>query len=175
MKVLLVDGYNVIRSTPLYSNLAVDDYDSTEGWNSAREALIADVATLAQGGTCVATIVFDGGGNPSSTGEIRHVAGISVIFSRAGTDADSAIENLAREARERGDEVIVVTSDAATQWTVFGRNVTRMSSLGFTEEIRAINEEWREHNPSTVSKNTVAERVDPRVRNTLAKWARGQR
>ena len=53
-RVLLVDGYNVIRLTPPYRDLAQRDLDS------ARVALVSDVAAYA-GDEWDATVVFDGG------------------------------------------------------------------------------------------------------------------
>ena len=53
-----------------------------------------------------------------------------MIFSRYGCEADSVIESLSRAAREAGERVVVVTSDAQMQWTVLGGSVARMSSLG---------------------------------------------
>ena len=67
-----------------------------------------------------ATVVFDGHNNPGSDGRPHTIAGVTVIFSRYGCDADSVIESLSRTAREAGDDVVVVTSDAQTQWTVLG-------------------------------------------------------
>ena len=46
-QVLIVDGYNVIRNNDRYARLGID-YESGEGWNKAREALINDAAQLAQ-------------------------------------------------------------------------------------------------------------------------------
>lgn len=172
MKVMIVDGYNVIRTTAAYSDLAQEDWSGGPGWNAAREALIADVAVAAQG-EYDATVVFDGAGNVESEGEPMSVAGITVIYSRAGQTADSVIEILARQARERGDEVLVVTSDAQTQWAVMGENVTRMSSDGFTRSMAQVNAEWREKNPAYVTKNTVSERIDPGIAAKLDAFVKG--
>jgi predicted RNA-binding protein with PIN domain len=174
MRVLIVDGYNVIRSAPSYHELSPDDFGGGPGWNAARSKLIADVATVAQG-LYDATVVFDGGGNPESQGAVTHEAGIAVIYSAAGTDADQEIERLAHEAQEKGREVVVVTSDAATQWTVYKQGVTRMSSAAFFGEVSAANASWRESNPSPIVKTTLAERLDSPTVEVLARWARGNR
>jgi len=167
MKVILVDGYNVIRSTGMYADLAEDDFTGGTGLNAAREALIADVAVMAQG-EADATVVFDAYGNAESEGNTVERAGIKVIYSPSGISADSTIEQLARQARERGDEVLVVTSDAQTQWAVMGDGVTRMSSAGFCREVARVNESWREKNPEYPTKNTLAERIDPKTAARLA-------
>lgn len=165
-KVLIVDGYNVLRSTGAYQHLCELD------WETARAALISDVAAFAHG-EWSATVVFDGAGNPSSTGKERSVAGVDVVFSKAGTDADTVIESLAREARGRGKVVLVVTSDAATQWTVMGQGVERMSSSGFISELRDNDESWAEHASAGPKKAMLGERISPEVSEKLKRWARG--
>jgi predicted RNA-binding protein with PIN domain len=174
MKTLLVDGYNVLRSTRAYSHLTREAPDHThDAFNSARESLISDVATFA-GREFDATIVFDGAGNPGSTGEATAVAGVQVIFSPAGVSADSVIEQLARAAVERSREVLVVTSDAATQWTVLRGKVTRMSAAGFTQEMSAVRREVAEAAEQQASKNTLAARLNPTAREALERLVRGR-
>jgi predicted RNA-binding protein with PIN domain len=174
MKVLLVDGYNVLRSSELYSHLTRETPDHThDAFNLARQTLLTDVATFA-GRAYEATVVFDGGGNPLSTGEPRVVAGIRVIFSPAGVSADSVIEERAHAAVGRGREVLVVTSDAATQWTVLRGKVTRMSAAGFADEMRSVQQELAEAAAQQVNKRTLAQRLDPRIRETLERLARGK-
>ena len=167
MKVLLVDGYNVVRCTPPYRELAAEDLAS------AREALVSDVAAYAQS-EWDATVVFDGGGNPESTGIPHRVAGITVVFSRYGHTADSVIESLARAARERGAHVEVVTSDAQTQWTVLGGRVVRRSSAEFSADLRVEEAEWREQVPAGSQASRIEDRIPDDVREILERWARGE-
>ena len=167
MRALIVDGYNVIRQTPPYREIAEDDLDA------ARLALVSDVAAFSHG-DYRATVVFDGHLNPDSKGIPHEIAGVTVIFSRFGLDADSVIESLSRTAREAGDETIVVTSDAQTQWTVLGGSVARMSSAQFAGEIRAEDAAWREHAPSGSARGLLEDRIDESVRDTLSRWARGK-
>ncbi|MDR3053610.1 MAG: NYN domain-containing protein [Coriobacteriales bacterium] len=172
MKVLLVDGYNVLRSGELYAFIDADDH-THDAFNIARQTLVTDVATFAKG-SYQATIVFDGASNPESTGAVRDVAGVDVVFSPAGKDADSVIEKLAQDAARAGHEVVVVTSDAHTQWTVFRDRVTRMSAAGFCGEMRAIHRELAESNPQPIVKTTLAARLDSQTRAALEQWARGK-
>lgn len=167
MRALIVDGYNVIRQTPPYRAIAEDDLDAS------RVALISDVSAFSHG-EFHATVVFDGHNNEGSDGRAHHVAGVTVIFSRFGCEADTVIESLSRAAREAGEDVIVVTSDAQTQWTVMGGSVTRMSSAEFASEIRAEDAEWREHAPAGGSKGRLADRIGTEVRERLSRWARGK-
>lgn len=171
MKRMYVDGYNVIRSSGLYDAMEGDDYTGMEsGLNAQREALMSDVAAFASGAFQEVTIVFDGAGNIASQGRSQRFGGVTVIFSRAGQSADSVIEKLVHEVRESGDEIVVVSSDALIQWTVLGDNVTRMSSMGFADEVRRMNTIDREDSDLLIGnpKNTLAERIDPAVAEKLA-------
>ena len=166
-RLLIVDGFNVLRSGSRYKNisLSLPDYDH-DWFNRAREMLINDVVHYA-GRDCRATIVFDGGGNAESTGDAQTVGGVRVIFSPAGSSADKVIEKLAHEGRENDFEVMVVTSDASIQDTVFGLGVDRMSAEGFSIEIdRYYHDAVLDETPKAVQKRTVAERIDS---ETLAK------
>jgi predicted RNA-binding protein with PIN domain len=96
------------------------------------------------------------------------------MFSRFGADADSVIEGLARVAREAGRTVEVVTSDAQTQWTVFGRGVVRRSSAEFSCDLRAEEAAWREHTPLGSTRSRLEDRVDADVRERLSRWAKGE-
>ena len=174
-QVLIVDGYNVIRNNDRYAYLGID-YESGEGWNKAREALINDAAQLAQEHYERCTVVFDAAGNPDSTGTPVRKAGIDVVFSPAGVSADSVIERLAHDARESGFEVVVVSSDFTIQATVFGGGVASLSSLAFTEDSADVEEERRGLARQAASeKRTVADRIDAETRAKLEAMVRGER
>lgn len=166
MRALIVDGYNVIKQTPPYSQLAKDDLDT------ARAALVSDISAFAHG-EWQATVVFDGHNNRASTGSSHEVAGVTVIFSRFGTDADAVIESLARAARERGEETTVVTSDAETQWAVLGGSVARMSSAEFSGELKGGSREWTEHAPAGTMSGRLEDRIAADTKMRLWRWARG--
>ena len=166
-RMLIVDGFNVLRSGSRYKNISLSMPDYDHDWfNRAREMIINDVVHFA-GREYKATIVFDGGGNVESTGEVQNVGGVGVVFSPAGSSADKVIEKLAHEGRDNGYEVLVVTSDASIQDTVFGLGVDRMSAEGFSIEVdRYHHDAVLDEMPKIAQKRTVAERIDP---ETLAK------
>ncbi len=164
-QILIVDGYNVIRNNRRYDGLG-SDYDGSQAWNKAREAVINDAALLAGSDYEKCTVVFDGAGNAQSTGRPKKQIGVDVIFSPAGVSADSVIEKLAHDAREQGFEVVVVSSDFTIQSTVFGGGVTRMSASSFASTSDELEQTWKEEKDKPVVKNTLAERIDP---DTLAK------
>ncbi len=164
-KLLLVDGYNVLRSGSRYQRIAGPDY-TDDTFNTARETLINDVVNYA-GHDWRAIVVFDGARNAFSTGDTQTVGGVRIMFSPAGQSADKVIERLAHDARERQVETLVVTSDATIQDTVFGFGVDRMSADGFSRELSMHYEDARlDDTPKVAEKNTVASRIDSA---TLAK------
>ncbi len=159
-KLLIVDGYNVLRSGSRYR--PIDDPDYTDdAFNKARETLINDVVNYA-GRDWRAIIVFDGGRNAFSEGAVETVGGVQIMFSPAGQSADKVIEKLAHDARERMIETLVVTSDATIQDTVFGGGVDRMSADGFSHEVGEYYQSARlDETPKVAEKRTLADRISP--------------
>jgi predicted RNA-binding protein with PIN domain len=108
---LVVDGYNVIHAwRDLRSLLA-------ESLELAREGLVGRLATLAQVTGMEVRVVFDahrrqgGQHGPRTTTETSH-DGVRVAFTRQAKSADEVIERMAYEAQERGEPLIVATSDS---------------------------------------------------------------
>ena len=157
-KVLIVDGYNVLRSGSRYKALTGDDF-TDDAFNRKREALLNDVANYA-GREYEAVVVFDGGANVYSGGETEQFGGVKIIFSPAGSSADKVIERLAHNAREREREALVISSDASIQETVFGGGVTRMSAEGFCRELADAHEELHvTFTPRPAKKNKLEGRI----------------
>ena len=158
-KLLIVDGYNVLRSGERYK-AAISGPDYTDDvFNTARERLINDVVNFA-GRDWRAIIVFDGAKNEFSTGEVQVVGGVRIMFSPSGQSADKVIEKLAHDARERNVETLVVTSDATIQDTVFGGGVDRMSANGFSYEVGEYYDQARlDETPKVAQKRTLGERI----------------
>ncbi len=175
---LLVDGYNVIRAQGPYRHLVDDDLCDPvlhDVYVRARAALVADVAAYAQGSYTRTTVVFDGFGNPDPERPARRSAGIDIVFSPSGVEADAVIERLAREHRTAGWEVTVITSDAGVQSTVFADGVTRLSSRMFTNEAQAMNDHIDQlryvPNTGAPARLTVRDRLPEDVRQRLMQMA----
>lgn len=159
-KLLIVDGYNVLRSGSRYARISLPDY-TDDTFNAARERLINDVINYA-GRDMQAIVVFDGKGNQYSEGQPESIGGVKVIFSPAGQIADRVIEKLAHDARERNVETMVVTSDSTIQDTVFGDGVDRMSAEGFCREMELHYDSARlDEKPVVARKSTIAGRISP--------------
>ena len=166
-KLLIVDGYNVLRSGARYRSMRENPDWTDDVLNKSREALLRDVISFA-GRDYDAIIVYDAGYNDYSEGKVSTVGGVRIMFSPKGSSADKVIEKLAHNAREKGVETLVVTSDATIQDTVFGGGVDRMSSDGLGLEVEMVNDDARHETvPKASRKSTVASRIKPDVLEKL--------
>lgn len=163
----LIDGYNLLHAHPVLGTMVGEDIDA------ARARLVAELAGFAQGGPRT-IVVFDGAGNPFSDGAPHHLGGLTIIFSAAGTSADTVIEALARRFRDRGQAVVVVTSDAATRDTVRADSVSVRGAGAFAAELLATGVEQRESSARGSRRVPLGERIDLSVGTKLARWARGE-
>ena len=171
-ELLVVDGYNVIFSTPRYQAL-VDEGPSgpTRLGNDvharSREALIADVAAFAAG-QYRAVIVFDGGGNRNPERPSLSTGGVQLIFSAPGEEADEVIERLAVESRLRDEAVTVISSDTTIQATIGGVPITRLSSDILVREAYDLDREREQIEfDNTRQRMTIGDRLDPATRAKL--------
>lgn len=173
--VLVVDGYNAIRTCSRYRQLVDEEILDPvlhDVYVRARTALISDVAAYAKG-RFEATVVFDAFGNDDPERPELTQAGVHVVFSPAGVEADAVIERMVTQARFQGRRVTVVTSDALIQSTVFGDGVTRVSSRMFDGETKVMNRHVAEMRACPKNKkNTLADRVPADVRHALWLMAR---
>lgn len=129
MKIIFVDGYNVINSWP---NLKKQkDYT----FDGAREKLIDTLHNYSVFEGCKIIIVFDAYKVSRSIEKKENINNnISVVFTKDGETADAYIE---REVHNIGRkyEVYVVTSDYLEQQLIFQRGAVRVSSIEFYNEV----------------------------------------
>lgn len=163
----LIDGYNLLHAHPVLGAAIAGDIDA------ARARLVAELAGFAQGGPRT-IVVFDGAGNPASDGAPHHLGALTIIFSAAGTSADTVIEGLARRFRDRGEAVVVVTSDAATRNAVRSGSVSVLSASSFASDLLATAAEARAVADGASRRVPLGMRIDDGVSATLARWARGE-
>ena len=161
-KLLIVDGYNALRSGSRYLHLRDNPDYIDDVLNKSREALLNDTIAYMGHDFEEGIIVYDGGANELSAGSDERIGAVRVVFTPASVSADKAIEKYAHDARARGWEVVVVTSDAGIQDTVFGGGVDRMSAEGFSREAEHMaREATLDAAPKVAEKRTVAGRLDP--------------
>lgn len=104
-RVILIDGYNVIRNTP---GLAAAE---RAGLAVGREALLSQVAAAYRHTPHRVVVVFDGDGPAESVAGLPGRARGQVIYTRRGVTADVRLDELARSARSAGELVTVVSGD----------------------------------------------------------------
>lgn len=171
-ELLVVDGYNVIFGTPRYQRLMDEEageHRGTDPFDRAREALVSDVAAFAQG-RYEPVVVFDAAGNVNPEHPELKRAGVRMIFSPRGVSADSVIEKLVTECRQKMREVTVVTSDNTIRATVGGIPVTRISSSLLANEIEILDVEREvEIQDRNHGRLTVKDRLDPKTLDKLNK------
>ena len=95
---LIVDGYNLLAGAgSLSAHL-----------ESAREALVRDLAAYRHRKNYLITVVFDGWQQGQLSEQREHRAGVQVIYSKRGERADQVIQRL---VRQYGADCAIVTSD----------------------------------------------------------------
>lgn len=170
MRIIFVDGYNVLNSWP---NLKEDKNSSFEG---ARNKLIDIMHNYGSYSDSKIILVFDGhkvNGNIENKENINK--NLSIIFTKSGETADSYIE---REVHNLGRryEVCVVTSDWLEQQIIFQRGAVRMSSIEFYNEVSDIEHIIKtktEKNKST-SRNHLEDNVNFEVLKKLEEIRRSR-
>lgn len=129
MKIIFVDGYNVINSWP---NLKQQKDYSFDG---ARQSLINSLHNYSVYEGCKIIIVFDAHKVNRSIEKKEDINNnISIVFTKDGETADSYIEKEVHNLGRRF-EVYVVTSDWLEQQTIFQRGAVRVSSIEFYNDV----------------------------------------
>lgn len=123
---IIVDGYNVIRQSPVLKPL--DRQDLQLG----REALIDRLAAFKRLKGHKITVVFDGAGEPSVFDDRDREKGIRIRFSKQGETADAVIKRMA--VREK-QGAVVVSSDRDVAGFSAGQGAVVISAAEFEEKM----------------------------------------
>lgn len=163
MKIVFVDGYNVLNS---WNELKKEKEYSFAG---AREKLSDILHNYAVFDGCKVVLVFDGykvAGNLEGKEVVNNH--LTIVFTKDGETADCYIE---REVNNLGRryEVYVVTSDRLEQQTIFQRGAVRMSSLEFHNEVVTANKNILKIKKEKVvsNKNHLQDNVDNEILKKL--------
>lgn len=164
MKIVFIDGYNVLNSWPNLKN------DKGVSFKGARDKLVDIMHNYATYKDCKVVIVFDGykvHGNIESKEEVNK--NLIIVFTKSGETADSYIEKEVHELGRRY-EVYVVTSDWLEQQTIFQRGAIRVSSLEFYNEVVDVERNIRNRtkkNKEYINKNHLQDNIDEDVLKKL--------
>jgi hypothetical protein len=121
---IIVDGYNVIRQSPVLKPLDLQDLQL------GREALIDRLAAFKRLKGHRITVVFDGANEASVFDDRDREKGIRIRFSRLGESADAVIKRMA--AREK-QGALVVSSDRDVAGFSAGQGAAVISAPEFEE------------------------------------------
>ena len=170
MKILFVDGYNVINSWPDLKMNKDEDFDGV------RKKLIDVMHTYVVFNKCKVIIVFDAykvNGSIEKTENINK--NLEIVFTKDGETADSYIERRVHEIGRRY-EVYVVTSDGLEQQTIFQRGAIRISSIECYNEIKSMEKTIRDENkPHKIqNKNHLQDNINNDVLKKLEEIRRSK-
>ena len=135
---LLIDGYNIVFAWEDLRELAAKDI------MAARDKLIDMIVDFAGFRKEHVILVFDAYKVRGGRGEVIHVGGIDVIYTKEAETADLYIEKAAHELSKRY-KVTVATSDAVEQVIIYGAGAYRMSAQNLLEELVLTKSLMREH------------------------------
>lgn len=169
LKIIFVDGYNVLNSWPDFKS------EIQESFESARKKLTDVMHNYGTYTNSRVILVFDGykvNRNMQNKEEINK--NLTIVYTKDGETADSYIERNVHLMGRRA-EVYVVTSDGLEQQTIFQRGAARISSLEFYNEIIKMNEIVRFNTEQSKSsdKNHLQDNVDLEVLKKLEEIRRG--
>lgn len=135
-----IDAYNVMHKSSTLRPVAATDLER------AREMLLDKVVSFCMTGRKQATVVFDGRQEElsQSIAAVRgHVAGMKIIFSPLNTSADTVIERLVYQERNRMN-CIVVSNDGGLRSLCRGMGALTMEADSFLASVREFQRSARE-------------------------------
>lgn len=129
MKVLIIDGYNIIGAWDELKKL------KRHSISEARDRLLTILMEYQAYSGDRVIVVFDAlyvKGIESK----QEIDNLEVIFTKEKETADECIERLVKEVKHVKNQVYVATSDYAEQRTIFGRGALRISARELLISVR---------------------------------------
>jgi predicted RNA-binding protein with PIN domain len=146
VKIIFVDGYNVINSWPDLTQIKKTSFEA------ARRQLIDILQNYAAYKGIKIILVFDAHMVKGSIEKKEKNGNLIVVFTKEGETADSYIEKSVNDIGRKFN-ISVVTSDSLEQQLVFQRGATRKSSIEFYHEINSVESKIRKSTEKTYSQN----------------------
>src|SRR5687767_1642502 len=127
---LLIDGYNLLHASGVFVAAGPPTLERT------RAAFLHFLAERLEARQCRrTTVVFDATQAPANLPHATSVAGMRVLFSRNGQDADALLEDLLL-AEKSPRELLVVSSDHRVQRAARQRGARFVDSEIWIRELR---------------------------------------
>lgn len=150
-QIMIVDGYNVIGSWPQLEHLK-----TLNRLEEARDCLLDILANYRKFFEGQIIVVFDAMYVPGIKEQFTKW-NLDVVFTPEDITADTYIQNLSEELNIITNQVTVVTSDQAVQWTIFSRGAIRLPSYELYQRIKEMHhqleQESRQHHDRSVQRN----------------------
>jgi len=128
MKIVLVDGYNVIYQSPSLKLLL------SQSVSRAQSELVEMVCTYCSLKGVEGYVVFDAYRRPTS--EKKAISPlVKVIYTGEGKTADSFIDNFIARNKSRYELIYVITSDYSQAMTVLDKHILPVSPKNFLKEL----------------------------------------
>lgn len=165
MKIIFVDGYNVINIWPELNRIKEYSFES------ARQKLIEVLQNYSVYKGYKIILVFDAHMVSGSLEKKERLTdNFIVVYTKEGETADIYIEKIVNNIG-RKNEVCVVTSDSLEQQVIFGRGAVRMSSIEFYHEVKGIENKisTKIDNKYSDKRCTLEERVNKDILEKLEK------
>jgi predicted RNA-binding protein with PIN domain len=172
---LLVDGYNMVGAWPILVQTK-----QRHGFEAARQELIEILANYSARKGLDTYLVFDAHGVRSPSSRDIITQNLSVCYTAFGQTADSYIERICSQFRQRSarnNRVIVATSDRAQQLTVVGYGAEWMSARQLEGDVRLIEAQGRRiaRRHSKVTSRSIMGHLDEEAREKLTRLRFGLR
>lgn len=169
MRIIFVDGYNVINHWPGLRE--TKDYS----YESARMKLIETMQNYSSYVGCKIFLVFDAHKVQGSMEKKERIGEVVVVFTKDGETADAFIEKSVNNIG-RKTEVVVVTSDSLEQQVAFQRGAIRMSSIEFYHEVVTVEGKIRKNTEKSIVKkrNLLEDNIEESILQKLEKMRRSK-
>lgn len=160
MRILFVDGYNIIGAWPELASLR--DVDLA----LARRQLIDILSEYAATTQHKIVLVFDGYHVKGSRGSEEIISGIQIIYTPEDVTADMVIERLVTKIQKH-DDCYVASSDRLVQETILAQGGLRISANELYNLVYNEKNDIRKKIDKPSRPNLLEERLDPQLRAQL--------
>ena len=164
MKIVYIDGYNLINSWPELIEAKKVSYDI------ARQKLIEILENYSSYKGNKVIVVFDAHLVKGSIQKKEKHGNLIIVFTKEGETADSYIEKSVNDLGRKVD-VSVVTNDNLEQQLVFQRGASRKTCLDFYHEVNNIESRIRKKTEINSAKDRylLEDYMDDEIRQKLEK------
>lgn len=163
---LVVDGYNVIFSSPELKDL--NDLEH------ARARLVDTLINFAALAGQQVTVVFDAHSVPGGVAHTEKHGPVEVVYTAEGETADTVIERMIGRLSGRTAPVFVVTADYVEQRLILGLGAYRVPPGEFWEKVRRLTRESSIYRREKPADGYLENRLEERTRAALEAWRRNK-